>query len=608
MHALFRKTIASLTVFSIFLTDAAFCMHQSATPSALEEPEGASIRRRAVSVPPVLSPSTEQSEEESDTAFSINTINRDAIPAQTMMKSFLGSGNDSDDEAYGSMKTITRDGIDAQSRKPLLDDQDPDLRETEKRLQQIEKLPFFVKWVYLDHLLEKMAYFLWLRKKDVTGVPHQIVWCNSDPSEPLWIEGRGIPLKSGYSAARGITGFRQGVEFVLKRSLALILDGLIGYQIYQLKGSQQPLKTLSLSVLEIVWNGDRQSIRDALAYIVSKPENAPYYLSFLAAPVLWGAIKAGLFARHAVKSTPESFQEAGKVVEDFSLLSPTGKYGSLWKDTVRWLLPLHPIGREVNYLVYCLLLDGNLTVDQRKAGLKALITLTRNTQGWSKVVGLDALQKLVASTSLKQLPLVEKSFGKEYRDELLCEKTRALYELQKQNPGIRKAGRKGLIHNLYANYLRWTLGDFDSKKNALAWAVFKGGMVALTIDLFVKIGQQIICYLSCPNPLKQGVNYASNPGGYSSAYNGPCLQAYLDNFNKVPGQPADKLVSILLNFQNLNASLFTTLNFTGRGVTGQQVGGLLQGFKQYQPSIIFTLLDLSNNNRPAAKVEILVKM
>jgi len=625
MHALFRKAVASLTVFSIFFTDAAFCMHQPAPSSASEDIESAAVRRRAVSAPPesassltqnqtapvirrpvsrsLLVVNSPQSEKGTDTAFSIN---RDALPTQTMMKSFVNSGNDSDsdDEAYGygSMKTITRDDIDVQSRKPLLDDQNPDLREAEKRLQQIEKLPFFVKWVYLDHLIEKMAYFLWLRKKDVTGVL-PITWCNSDPSEPLWIEGRGIPLKSGYSAARGITGFRQGVEFVFKRSLTLILDGLLGYQIYQLKGSQSP-QTQShpvLSILKIVWEGDSTSIRGALAYSVQKlaqePKYAPYFAFIFAAPFLWGTVKSGLFARRAVKSTPESFQEAINVVEDFSLLQPSGKYGKLWKDTVRWLLPLHSIDREVNYLVYRLLLDGSLTIDQRKAGLKALIDLTRNTQGWSKIVGLTALQKLAAGTSLSQLALVEKYFGKDYRDTLLREKARALYELQKQNPGIRKAGRKSAIHNLYANYLRWTLGDFDSIQSAVAWAVFKGGLVAVTINLFVNIVEQIIEGLRCLKALKQGFTYAMQPTFYSNYDdNPPCLQAYLDNFNKVPGQPPYTIVNLLSNFTNLDPSFFTTLNFTGRGVTGQQVGGLLQGFKQYQPNITFTTLDLSNNN------------
>jgi len=619
MHALFRKTIASLTVFSIFFTDAAFCMHQPAPSSASEDIESAAVRRRAVSAPPEPASSLTQNQtapvirrpvsrstlvrniphakEESDTAFSINT---DAIPTQTMMKSFLGSGNDSDseDEAYGSMKTITRDGIDAQSRKPLLDDQDPDLREAEKRLQQIEKLPFFVKWVYMDHLLEKMAYFLWLRKKDVTGVP-SIVWCNSDPSEPLWIEGRGIPLKSGYSAARGIAGFRQGVEFVLKRSLTLILEGLLGYQIYyQIKNPQlqQTLSSQAYNVLKIVWSSDDTSIKLAIAKIVSKPENAPYYLSFFAVPILWGLIKAKFFARRDIQDTPASFSRAVNVVEDFSNSSPRGIRKSLWKDNLRWLLPLHAIDREVNYLVYRLLLDGNLTLDQRKAGLKALITLTRNTQGWSKAVGLEALQKLAAGTSLKQLALVEKSFGKDYRDELLREKTRALYELHKQNPGIRKAGVRGLAHNLYAHYLRWTLGDFDNKPSALAWAVFKGGMLVLKTKIFITIAKQIIHYLTCPGLFKEGVNYTMQSAGYASNYDSTCLQAYLDNFNKVPGQPAYTIVDSLSNFTVDPNTFSRSLNFTGRGVTGRQVGGLLQGFKQYQPGITFTTLDLSNNN------------
>ncbi len=476
--------------------------------------------------------------------------------------------------------------------EPLLkrdeENEDPDLKEAEKRLQQAEKRPFFVKWVYIDHLLEKMAYSFWLKQENVTGSSPK--GCHHP--EPLWVEGRGIPLKSGYSAARGITGFRQGMEFVLKRSLSLTLQGLLIYQIYdQIRDAKgfQPLP-----VLEIIWDGDKQSINGALAFIVQDPTHAPYYLSFFAVPLLWGLIKAGFFAQRAVKETPESFDRSVKFVENFSDSSSRGFYKSLWRDNVRWFLPLHPIDRETNYLVCRLLLDGNLTLDQRQEGLEALIELARNTQGWSKITGLSALQKLSSGTSLNQLPLVEKSFGKDYKEALLREKARALRELYNQNPGLRKAGLRGQVYNLYAHYLRWTLGDFDGWKSALAWTVFKGATLALTINFFVKIATQVINYLKCPEPLQHGFTYAMKEAKYASSYSSQCLKAYLNNFNKVPGQPPETILNILPLFQDLDPNLFTTLNFTGQGVTGAQVGPLIRGLQQ--KGLTISTLDLSNNN------------
>ena len=228
------------------------------------------------------------------------------------------------------------------------------LEESFKRLQRAEARPFFLKWVYMDHLLEKIAYSLLLRKKDVRGV--SLKGEDYLPKEgnyyPLWIEGRGIPLKSGFTLARGVSGFRQGVEFVIERSLFLALQGLLGYQVYDQISQGKSFEPLKF--LDILWKGDETSIKGALAVIVQNPEHAPYFLSFFAAPLLWGFVKSGLFARRALHDIP---QKAVQVVEDFSLRDSEDNWNRLWKDNIRWLLPFHPIAREVNYLVYHLLLD-----------------------------------------------------------------------------------------------------------------------------------------------------------------------------------------------------------------------------------------------------------
>src|SRR3990167_2758214 len=212
-----------------------------------------------------------------------------------------------------------------------------------KRLQKAENRPFFVKWVSVDHLLEKIAYSLWIGKRNVTGKsPKGLL-----ESDPLWIEGRGIPLKSNFAFARGISGFRQGVEFVFKRSLYLTLEALLGYQIYEQVTSGQGFQALPL--LEIVFNGDDTSIKAALSLVVQNPEHAPYFLSLFALPFVWGGVKSLTFARNALNDNP---QKAIKVVEDFSLKEHQGVFKSLWKDNIRWVLPFHPLSRAVNYLTY----------------------------------------------------------------------------------------------------------------------------------------------------------------------------------------------------------------------------------------------------------------
>lgn len=456
------------------------------------------------------------------------------------------------------------------------------LDEALKLIQPIENRPFFLKWVQIDHTVDKILYALWLRKKDVAGA-HWKRWLNSPP---LWIEGQGIPLNTGSSYARAMTGLHQGVDYFTKQSLSPILWGLVGYQIVELKGFY-PLKALRILV-----EGNKKSVRGILSLIVQNPEHAPYFFSLFAAPLLYGVINALFFARKGVKDTPEDFLSTMKAVKDFTDPENRGGIKGFWNDKLRWILPYPEMGGATTYLVYRLLLDGTLAKEEREDALHALIDFAQKTTGWSKLIGLDALQKLAIGTSLKQLGIIEKAYGKEYRNTLLQQRAQALEALRQENPGIRQSGFTGSLHNLYAHYLRWEMGDFDSKTSAIAWGMYKAVTVGLTVNFLVQIATQIANYLNCPKPLERGFNYAMKPTGYSD-YTQKCFEAYLSTFNKVPGQPACTLVNLFPKFK-LDPT-YTLFNLSGAGVTGEQVADLIMGLRRYQPHIYLTQFDLSNN-------------
>lgn len=450
------------------------------------------------------------------------------------------------------MATVHRDpphsgaGPDPNLRSPLLNGEEEDLEEAERRLMVLENRPFLARslyWTNLNDVLEKLSNYLWGRLKHVRGQPGE------DVCKPLWVEGRGVPLKTGFTKARAVSGFRQGFEFAIMRPLSLIIQGLIGYQVYLAyqNGAFRPRQ-----IFNVIWYGDAPSIRGALAVVVQRPETARYYLAFFALPVVWGLVKALTFATDAVSHTPRTFQKAVRVVEDFSTPEPKSRCQRFWDDGLRWVLPFHPIASKVNYLTTRLLLDGNLTVPQRQAALEALIRLAKNTGGWSKIEALDALQKVAAGTSLSQLGLVEEAYGRDYRNTLWQEKVRALHVLLQENPGIKKAykrGLGGLIYNFVANYKRWTLGDFDSKASALTYAALKAGIVGVTINLFYTIAKQIIEYLNCPKPLQQGLNYAMQEAGYQSSYNSQCLLAYLKILMRFQVNLPQRLLIAFINFR-----------------------------------------------------------
>ncbi|MBS0272660.1 MAG: hypothetical protein JSR85_08465 [Proteobacteria bacterium] len=458
---------------------------------------------------------------------------------------------------------------------------DIDLAQAEQTLQSIEGRRCFRPWIYLDHMFEKIFYALTLRKGSPKGC------CKS---KPLWVEGQGIPLKSGFKVACAITAFRVGFEYMIFQPLALTLNALMDYQLYQQLAGHKDFNPIG--IISIWWNGDEQSIRGALSVLVQNPENAPYFLAFFAMPLIWGIGNVVRILWNARNETPDTFGETTEAIGEFNH-PRQGWWSGLWSDKIRWLFPFPKMDGDVGDLVYGLLLDGRLTIPQREAALEALIKFTRNATGYAKLSGLSGLQRVAVGTSLNQLDLVERTHGTAYKNTLLTEKFQALEELRSQNPGLWKAGFKGAIHNLYANYLRWAMGDFNGKANAAAWGLFKAAKLALQIYLYVEIVQQIIDYLKCPKPLQQGFNAAMQPSGGYSLYNQACFNAYLSIFNKVPGQPAQTLVSLMPNFK-LDPS-FTLFNLSGASATGEQVAALIMGLRTYQPTIHLTEFDLSGN-------------
>ena len=144
-------------------------------------------------------------------------------------------------------------------------------------------------------------------------------------------------------------------------------------------------------VLEIVWEGDSQSIKGILSFFAS-PQYATYSrycLSIFALPLLWGLYDSFFFARLSQQDTPDTFKKAIQMVRDFSLPeTQRGFFSSFWKDNLRWFFPYNGIGFAVDYLLYSLLLDGNLPIQDRKAAFSVLIDFAKNVPGYAKTNGL----------------------------------------------------------------------------------------------------------------------------------------------------------------------------------------------------------------------------
>src|ERR1700722_10940323 len=194
---MFKKTISWSIILSILGMDAVFAMKR---PSMGSEP-GEEERKISSHAPfngsppspderEVKSPSPEQNEHSPLlTGLTRGVLTGEGSIQEDTIPTSLGSTlqipyEDENSRGTAGVSEITslekstsiwrrKSGVqnNDQEEKPLLlngdlphdDGEDSNLRKMENRLQRIEGRPFFIKWVYLDHLVEKMAYSLWLR-------------------------------------------------------------------------------------------------------------------------------------------------------------------------------------------------------------------------------------------------------------------------------------------------------------------------------------------------------------------------------------------------------------------------------------------------------------
>lgn len=482
-----------------------------------------------------------------------------------------------------------------------------------------ERHPIF-RWIYVEHLLEKVIIYALIKKRDVTGIV-------SD-NEHIWLAGRGVDLRSpkGIAKARSITGFRQGLEFGLLRPIQVILYALLGYQLYE-SITLTSQKSLLSSSWNILIHGNAQSIRGALSLIVANPANAPYLWPLLVLPVIWGCIKAVLYGRRALFQSPHDFQKAVAALRQHPTpLTLTTKCCSFelisnrqraWWNILRWIFPLHFIDRQINHQMEALLFNGNLTDAERVEAIDALCVFIDGNSGYSRIVGLSAVRLLAAGIAFKQFDLLDHELEEtelledeeddlvimankmSHRQELrLREKIQALQFIRRYNPGIKTAWQQnkvwGLIHNSYAHYLKWTLGDWKNRRTYAGYAIFKIGKFLLLINLGKNIYVAITEYLSCPLPYEAQESFSQiilQQG--RTNYTQGCFNAILGAFNKIPGQPACTIVNLLPQTDfHLESD---KLDLSNKELTGQQVADLLNGIRFFYPQLKITKLDLSGN-------------
>jgi len=478
-----------------------------------------------------------------------------------------------------------------------------------RRLLQIENSSWrgSLRWTNADNLLQRFGYFLALRSDEVTQTDNQ----KRRFSAPVWLSGGSFPVKSERTRKYilFVDGLRQGTEFVISRTLQTGIAALTLYQFYNYLDQKPPLlcqgpassKSIG-SMIDFLTNADEKVLlgvfHDVLGY---QSGVLPYLRYLLATPFVWGITK-GLW--NTRKSSLKS-EEISGILQEIGDLKP-----SFGRDTLRWLLPLHPLDRRLNFLMKNFLWNPDVSAEDLQKIWKCLETLSTDHHGYTPINALARVMSIAYGLNIRDVKAFSKKTHRVRRGEDVEEnqydfldtmddrikiKDQAFFFLQemanfnrtKQKETFSKKFQAGMTA-LYAKYLLWSLGSPRTLTETLGPTVFKAGKLYIQAKLAQVIIEAFLQAEECPK--QPGVSIAGVEP-WASDLTQECFEATAKIFNVIPGQPTDTLIGNLDQYYFPNCKI--DLDLSGRGLSGQTIANITRALLEH--NVTFTSLDLSGN-------------
>jgi len=462
-----------------------------------------------------------------------------------------------------------------------------------------------LRWANVDNLLQRLGYSLTLRNDEVTQTDDQKRFCSS----PVWLSGGSFPVRS--ERARKyilfVDGLRQGAEFIIWRALETGIIALTFYQLHNYLDQKTPLLCQSpslshntVNIFDFLINSDEQVLlgvfHDVLGY---QSGVLPYLKSLLVAPFVWGTIK-GLWN---TRKSSLSSEEISELIQEIGILKP-----SFGRDTLRWLLPLHPLDQRLNFLMKNFLWNPSVSAEDLQKIWKCLETLSTDHHGYTPINALARVMSITfglntrdAKAFSKKPPFTREDEKKsKYNflntmDDRTKIKDQAFFFLQemanfnrtKQKETFSKKFQTGMTA-LYAKYLLWSLGFPRTPTELIVPTLFKAGKLYLEARLFQAIITALLKAESCPE--QPGVSVAGVEP-WASDLTQECFEAFLQTFNIIPGQPVETLIGNLDQYYFPNCTI--DLDLSNKGLSGQTIANIIRALLNH--NITFTSLDLSGN-------------
>jgi len=298
---------------------------------------------------------------------------------------------------------LSRSQLSFATRQDGLLDEEAALR----KLLQIETSPWrgSLRWANADNLLQRFGYFLALRSDEVTQTDDQ----KRLFSPPVWLSGGSFPVESERTrkCILFIDGLRQGTEFVISRTLQTGIAALTLYQFYNYLDQKNPLlcqgsapsKSIG-SMFDFLVNSDEKVLLGVFHDVLGDQNAVLSYLKYLlAAPFAWGITK-GLWNTRKSSLTSEGISELLKEIGD---LKP-----SFGRDTLRWLLPLHPLDQRLNFLMNNFLWNPDVSAEDLQKIWTCLETLSTDHHGYTPINTLARVMSIAYGLNIKDV----KAFSK----------------------------------------------------------------------------------------------------------------------------------------------------------------------------------------------------
>ncbi len=587
MQTLFKKTIAHLTIVSIFMPNVAVCMH------ADEEAAERGFVRAPFSAPVPINARNQGEWSWTDDAGKASPPGASYIPLKERGKGFLPSARelaeplleDRDGDGVEDADSLPHSSSEGEDTLP----QDSRLRAflqqmgwteadltaplnlaTLQKLAQVEMSFWPPRWVSMDHLLEKLFYAPLLNRDGIAytdqGKPTKA--CCSR----FWIRGKAIPLKSKSirRQAVGINALREGVEDGILDTLHLTLTFLLGYQ-------------LTSSTRVNLFDTFNQADHNSILGIANLMHRQPAVFAVLATPLAFGLGKALWNAFQMDESTMQAVNRKKESID---------AYGQgLWQDWLRPLLPLPPMDRYLARLQRLILWDGQLSGEARAKAFEAIVVLAKDRHGYSQLSAMYSLGRIAHGLHLKDTSKLKEIYDKQTLLQLLSLKTRALETLQTLRKDLhqRQGCNYTLINALYADSLLWSLGQSPSKTTSVLMSTFKAGKVTVQALFLKMIIETIIEYINCPD--KPGFTWTGYQP-WASDYSENCFDELVRQFNIIPGQPASSLVDNLSEYYFPGGTY--SLDLSNKGIEGDVIVEIIQGF--VKNDITLTSLNLASNS------------